>query len=98
MHTQSLPEMTFELEPGQWLADGRICKVRQIHVHSTGKLLLSTRSALKYSSHDTVSDSGELSHLYTVCLLGEAGNCPKPWHKAEDTKKLLQLTPECLPL
>lgn len=89
---------TFQLELGQWLADGRICKVRQCHVHSAGKLLLSSRSALKPSSHDTMPDSGELSHLYTVCLLGAAGNSPKPWHKAEGTEKLPYLIPECPPL
>lgn len=78
MHTKSLPAMTFQLEPGQSLAYGRICKVRRhYHVHSTGKLLLSTVSALKPSSHDIVPESRELSHLSMLfAFWGQLGTVP----------------------
>lgn len=86
MHAESLPGMAQHIS---WIQDNGICKVRQCQVHSTGKLLSSTKSALKCSQY-----CAKLRGIQPVCLLGVAGNCPKPWHKAGGTKKLLQLIPE----
>lgn len=77
-HPQFLPEMTFS-----YSQDNGICKVRQCWVHITGKLLLSTKSALKHSRHATVPNSGEFSlFAFWGCL----GTVPSPGTKQQDEK------------
>lgn len=80
MHAQSLPGMAQDFS---WSQDNGICKVRQCQVHSTGKLLLSTKSALKRSHHDTVPNSGEFS---LFAFWGWLGTVPSPGTKQEALK------------
>lgn len=74
--------------------DNGICKVRQCWVHITGKLLLSTKSALKHRCHATVPNSGEFSlFAFWGCL----GTVPSPGTKQQD-EKAAPFTPEQPPL
>lgn len=68
MHAQFHPEMRrrFSLNWVYFLLMEKNCKVRQHHIHSTRKLLLSARNALTPSSHDTAPNLGKQSHLSAV--------------------------------